>query len=108
MPSSAGKKKMSRRRNRHVVRHLLTDCETCPRDAAFLVFFLMIRRPPRSTLFPYTTLFRSPAARQPRDADIVVAVGLVLGVDVAAREGQRQGEKSEAVHEASCVTGITQ
>src|SRR5215813_7015887 len=23
-------------------------------------FFLMIRRPPRSTLFPYTTLFRSP------------------------------------------------
>src|SRR5690348_17696374 len=27
----------------------------------FLFFFLMIRRPPRSTLFPYTTLFRSPA-----------------------------------------------
>src|SRR6266571_2343188 len=26
------------------------------------VFFLMIRRPPRSTLFPYTTLFRSPPA----------------------------------------------
>src|SRR5256885_9824221 len=25
-------------------------------------FFLMIRRPPRSTLFPYTTLFRSPHA----------------------------------------------
>src|SRR5436853_7912394 len=25
-------------------------------------FFLMIRRPPRSTLFPYTTLFRSPNA----------------------------------------------
>src|SRR5687768_17750622 len=24
------------------------------------IFFLMIRRPPRSTLFPYTTLFRSP------------------------------------------------
>src|SRR5215208_313902 len=32
----------------------------------------MIRRPPRSTLFPYTTLFRSPAARQapvPRHAE---------------------------------------
>src|SRR3970282_2774038 len=30
-------------------------------------FFLMIRRPPRSTLFPYTTLFRSPgSARGPR------------------------------------------
>src|SRR5690242_20847420 len=26
----------------------------------FFIFFLMIRRPPRSTLFPYTTLFRSP------------------------------------------------
>src|SRR5688572_32341938 len=25
----------------------------------YLLFFLMIRRPPRSTLFPYTTLFRS-------------------------------------------------
>src|SRR5258705_6689732 len=25
-----------------------------------LFFFLMMRRPPRSTLFPYTTLFRSP------------------------------------------------
>src|SRR6266511_6481872 len=27
--------------------------------AIFVFFFLMIRRPPRSTLFPYTTLFRS-------------------------------------------------
>src|SRR5204863_7779780 len=27
--------------------------------SALLFFFLMIRRPPRSTLFPYTTLFRS-------------------------------------------------
>src|SRR4051794_41477136 len=26
----------------------------------------MIRRPPRSTLFPYTTLFRSPASGRPR------------------------------------------
>src|SRR5215211_9082080 len=37
----------------------------------FCVFFLMIRRPPRSTLFPYTTLFRSGrggAARR-RDPD---------------------------------------
>src|SRR3712207_7923117 len=28
-------------------------------DVTVLFFFLMIRRPPRSTLFPYTTLFRS-------------------------------------------------
>src|SRR3712207_8891055 len=29
------------------------------------IFFLMIRRPPRSTLFPYTTLFRSIGDRPP-------------------------------------------
>src|SRR3712207_8762062 len=32
------------------------------------VFFLMIRRPPRSTLFPYTTLFRSRDASPNRPA----------------------------------------
>src|SRR3989441_11801965 len=32
---------------------------------SFFFFFLMIRRPPRSTLFPYTTLFRS-SSRAPR------------------------------------------
>src|SRR6266487_1642490 len=31
-----------------------------------IFFFLMIRRPPRSTLFPYTTLFRSPTGRTGR------------------------------------------
>src|SRR5205807_9455678 len=30
-----------------------------PHSTPLLFFFLMIRRPPRSTLFPYTTLFRS-------------------------------------------------
>src|SRR5690348_18232805 len=30
-----------------------------PMSIMFSLFFLMIRRPPRSTLFPYTTLFRS-------------------------------------------------
>src|SRR2546429_1522581 len=30
--------------------------------SSVIFFFLMIRRPPRSTLFPYTTLFRSPLA----------------------------------------------
>src|SRR2546430_9003580 len=35
-------------------------------DSYSIFFFLMIRRPPRSTLFPYTTLFRSELRR--RDA----------------------------------------
>src|SRR3712207_9065388 len=34
--------------------------------ACCVVFFLMIRRPPRSTLFPYTTLFRSRVREVPR------------------------------------------
>src|SRR3712207_8701214 len=34
-------------------------------DISRLFFFLMIRRPPRSTLFPYTTLFRSRLKRWP-------------------------------------------
>src|SRR2546430_17710548 len=42
-------------------------------------FFLMIRRPPRSTLFPYTTLFRSPdVAGRPLE---VVGVGRLDRVD---------------------------
>src|SRR3712207_8368496 len=59
----------------------------------------MIRRPPRSTLFPYTTLFRSEGdERQRRDAedlDVGVEVGEHLGhrADVdAAGEHLRQAE----------------
>src|SRR5215469_17097952 len=36
-----------------------------PGSALSPLFFLMIRRPPRSTLFPYTTLFRSRALHWP-------------------------------------------
>src|SRR3712207_9466196 len=41
-----------------------------------IVFFLMIRRPPRSTLFPYTTLFRSVPVHGPG-----AAVQRVRGAD---------------------------
>src|SRR2546429_3686672 len=52
----------------------------------------MIRRPPRSTLFPYTTLFRSlwappsrPAQNDPRlhdgEADLVLLDGKIIAVD---------------------------
>src|SRR5215471_21171900 len=45
-----------------------TDARTGTKSIVFssFFFFLMIRRPPRSTLFPYTTLFRSPARPPPR------------------------------------------
>src|SRR2546430_8673788 len=36
---------------------------------SLLFFFLMIRRPPRSTLFPYTTLFRSACTISARSGD---------------------------------------
>src|ERR1044071_6430618 len=40
-------------------RDLHLDRDRAPRRGVSGFFFLMIRRPPRSTLFPYTTLFRS-------------------------------------------------
>src|SRR3712207_8707514 len=50
-----------------------------------MFFFLMIRRPPRSTLFPYTTLFRSGALVSTGLHATVSAVihGLMLGMAVA-------------------------
>src|ERR1022692_867670 len=64
----------------NIARHL----DKCPnvaidtaarRDYLMMIslFFLMIRRPPRSTLFPYTTLFRSPWTR------IVPQIGQPIG-----------------------------
>src|SRR5207237_7989774 len=45
----------------------------------YIVFFLMIRRPPRSTLFPYTTLFRS-RFRPGSERDAVRVIGLVTEI----------------------------
>src|ERR1039457_7667576 len=46
---------------------------TPPRSRCrFFFFFLMIRRPPRSTLFPYTTLFRSTIGGNVQQAKLVV------------------------------------
>src|SRR2546430_14279301 len=42
--------------------------------ALLFFFFLMIRRPPRSTLFPYTTLFRSDEPPKPRPSCILSKV----------------------------------
>src|SRR3712207_6947027 len=50
----------------------------------------MIRRPPRSTLFPYTTLFRS--RRQLGDAALAVRQGRAAGDGAAARP-RTEGDK---------------
>src|SRR5437870_7454082 len=53
----------------------LTACRSI-RPSYLFFFFLMIRRPPRSTLFPYTTLFRSwlPITRRPRASSATSSV----------------------------------
>src|SRR5256885_12942352 len=50
-------------------------------------FFLMIRRPPRSTLFPYTTLFRSVVNAGTRDKDLawIRRHASAFGVEVTER-----------------------
>src|ERR1039457_7394054 len=46
-----------------------------------LFSFLMIRRPPRSTLFPYTTLFRSSRGHEARLAGVATRNMLVVRAD---------------------------
>src|SRR2546427_12321665 len=58
----------------------------------------MIRRPPRSTLFPYTTLFRSQARAQEHVLHIAAAHGLVVDEVAAvalAREHALDGDLAE-------------
>src|SRR2546430_17329407 len=69
-------------------------------------FFLMIRRPPRSTLFPYTTLFRSPVLRYlevpPRDAaPIQIVTG--PGADAAAAARRSEEHTSELQSQSNLV-----
>src|SRR3712207_8232143 len=74
----------------------------------FYIFFLMIRRPPRSTLFPYTTLFRSRRGDDggrddgcgrswPGRAD-VAATQAGRGAAAAARRGPRDGVARSGRH----------
>src|SRR5689334_25094337 len=49
-------------------------------SSPLLFFFLMIRPPPRSTLFPYTTLFRSRFVNDATPLPLVVAVAVPFNV----------------------------
>src|SRR2546430_3165649 len=69
---------------------------------SLLFFFLMIRRPPRSTLFPYTTLFRSRNTRPERFARLAqeIAFGVVgrfggLGAVHGEQERFRRSDSGE-------------
>src|SRR5260221_5752718 len=60
-------------------------------DSTLHFFFLMIRRPPRSTLFPYTTLFRS--ATNKNDDDPLGGMDPMAWLEsLAARKGANHDE----------------
>src|SRR2546430_17727838 len=62
----------------------------------FVFFFLMIRRPPRSTLFPYTTLFRSQYFQAGEDGDRDHGSGAAL---------HQQGREDQGRYERRQVHG---
>src|SRR2546426_8931009 len=64
----------------------------------------MIRRPPRSTLFPYTTLFRSPfAERWDRDREDLDSIEEVLAeCPVADRRAQVRSEEHTSELQSPC------
>src|SRR5256885_13669862 len=71
-----------------------------PDHRILFFFFLMIRRPPRSTLFPYTTLFRSSPDRRPQTADRTgfaraIALALRLHCHCTAASFPRISDRSE-------------
>src|SRR3712207_8379920 len=62
---------------------------------AVFLFFLMIRRPPRSTLFPYTTLFRSWPAEAGQHLCQLVHPLCGRGAAVVAAEGHGRADRRD-------------
>src|SRR5438445_7372798 len=58
----------------------------------------MTRRPPRSTLFPYTTLFRSPLRPAGDDGHAVVELAHAASPSVTARGRRRRARQKETPH----------
>src|SRR5437016_10128600 len=74
--------------------------------ASIIFFFLMRRRPPRSTLFPYTTLFRSCRLRQQSAGSVAV-----LAFDVPEAFQMREivvriGRSEEHTSELQSLTNL--
>src|SRR2546429_6643374 len=58
----------------------------------------MIRRPPRSTLFPYTTLFRSRVVFPPQDAPAGAPARAPTAVSAAVRSEEHTSELQSRLH----------
>src|SRR5256885_12974510 len=72
----------------------------CPVIVPF--FFLMIRRPPRSTLFPYTTLFRSDVAENPVRVLLTTRRVLGLGPSFERAEALARSEEHTSELQSPC------
>src|SRR3989338_9469505 len=57
----------------------------------------MIRRPPRSTLFPYTTLFRSIVDTMRQNTDLLYLISILEHLNVGLRRGQAPPEMVQQV-----------
>src|SRR5438874_5149958 len=65
----------------------------------FHLFFLMIRRPPRSTLFPYTTLFRSPPGQHPEQlGEQLAEPGVGKDLEPGVARGDRKSTRLNSSH----------
>src|SRR3712207_9302397 len=64
----------------------------------YIFFFLMIRRPPRSTLFPYTTLFRSPCR--------AVTVKYGFKCSSSDRYATKEGNRPFTSYRSNCICSL--
>src|SRR5260370_18221683 len=76
----------------------------CWTDKACTLFFLMIRRPPRSTLFPYTTLFRSSSSASYSTSWTPPAVGSYYWTATYSGDGNYLGAPSACADAKELVT----
>src|SRR2546430_6389822 len=85
----------------------MADCISCLQPLTGIVllfFFLMIRRPPRSTLFPYTTLFRSDSFRgvfQPEEFRL--QLGEIVAAQVDRKSTRLNSSHSQISYAVFCL-----
>src|SRR5947209_18457806 len=77
--------------------YLLVLFRPFPRVPFLYFFFLMIRRPPRSTLFPYTTLFRS-IPRKELSFDVKGLPGFSIDFQMEASGRDRKSTRLNSSH----------
>src|SRR3989338_3703829 len=69
-------------------------------------FFLMIRRPPRSTLFPHTTLFRSPRSREQGIGNNGTVNGMPGCWPISSNRSDRKSTRLNSSHSSISYAGF--